>query len=220
MLWLSTPPPPSLHLFPCSLSAKYDDYDPEIGHIGKHPDSGDSDHDKDLGHDTDPYEGDEDPEHGADHKDPGHDEGEKDPEVGPDGYIDPPHIVANALLCLNEKHIYSNCEESYRLSGSGELHIPHDHVNEFCSGPCLEETNHVLHCIEGIMDHFVFYNKATTQDVRDTILAGCGHGDERGDFDVAEHIEADGGGEFIGCKGAIPVVFGIVITIIGHILLF
>lgn len=63
---------------------------------------------------------------------------------------------------------------------SGELHVSHDQVDEFCSGPCLEETNLVLDCVDGIMEHFFFFNKATTQDIRDTIVAGCGNGDERG----------------------------------------
>ena len=63
---------------------------------------------------------------------------------------------------------------------SGELHVSNDQVDEFCSGPCLEETNLVLDCIDGIMEHFLFFNKATTQDIRDTIVAGCGDGDERG----------------------------------------
>jgi hypothetical protein len=38
----------------------------------------------------------------------------------------------------------------------------------------------VLSCIENIMKHFVFYNKATIEDIRDTIKAGCGYGPERG----------------------------------------
>ncbi|KNA12354.1 hypothetical protein SOVF_126710 isoform A [Spinacia oleracea] len=106
-----------------------------------------------------------------------------------------------------------------RLTAKEELHVPHDHVDEFCSGPCLEETNLVLDCIDGIMDHFTFFNKATTQDVRDTILAGCGHGDKRGFFDVGEHVEADEGRGIIGSKATMTVLSGILISIIGQIVL-
>lgn len=69
--------------------------------------------------------------------------------------------------------------------------MPHDYTDQYCNGPCLTETHLVLDCIEGILYHFVFYNKATIKDVRDTIKAGCGYGPERGNFDVAEHIELE-----------------------------
>lgn len=174
-------------------NAQGDDYEPEVGPLGKHPGGGiQGKEDGDLGH------------------------GEDDPAVGVIGN-DPPHIVAQGLLCFNDKHIYSKCEESYRLTESGELHVPVDHVPEFCTGPCLEETNLVLHCLDGIMEHFLFFNKATTKDVRDTILVACSHG---GDLDVAEHIEADGGGtDYIGSKATIYALLGIVITFLGQIFL-
>ncbi|KAL5782186.1 hypothetical protein ACOSP7_007215 [Xanthoceras sorbifolium] len=104
---------------------------------------------------------------------------------------DPAEIVAKALLCLNDKYIYSSCEESYRLTESGNLNVPLDYTDQYCNGPCLTETHLVLSCIENILSHFVFYNRATIQDVRDTIKAGCGYGPERGDFNVAEHVEAE-----------------------------
>ncbi|KNA16234.1 hypothetical protein SOVF_091020 isoform A [Spinacia oleracea] len=166
-----------------------DDYEPQIGVIGGHPGQGTEDH--------------------------GHEGGEEDHGTS----ADPTHIIDDALVCFYEKHLYSQCDESCRLTAKGELHVPHDHVDEFCSGPCLEETNLVLDCIDGIMDHFIFFNKATTQDVRDTILAGCGHGDKRGFFDVGEHIEADEGSGNIGSKATISVLSGILISIIGQIVL-
>ncbi|XWS14160.1 hypothetical protein CRYUN_Cryun36dG0099900 [Craigia yunnanensis] len=41
------------------------------------------------------------------------------------------------------------------------------------------------------MTNFLFYNKATFQDIRDTIQAACSYGPERGNFKVEEHIEAE-----------------------------
>ncbi|KAL5541918.1 hypothetical protein UlMin_009628 [Ulmus minor] len=109
---------------------------------------------------------------------------------GAGGY-DPPQIVAKALLCFHDKYIYSSCEESYRLTESGNLEVPSEKTEEYCSGPCLTETNLVLDCIDNILSHFVFYNRATIQEVRETVQAGCGYGPERGDFNVEEHIESE-----------------------------
>ncbi|THG15893.1 hypothetical protein TEA_022379 [Camellia sinensis var. sinensis] len=86
--------------------------------------------------------------------------------------------------------IYSSCDESYRLDQSGSLNVPPEHINQYCNGPCLAETHLVLDCIGNILINFEFYNKATIQDVRDTIKAGCGYGSQRGNFNVAEHIQA------------------------------
>lgn len=66
-----------------------------------------------------------------------------------------------------------------------------EHVDPYCNGPCLSETHLVLNCIEDITKNFVFYNKATIEDVRDTIKAGCSYGPERGNFDVSEHLQAE-----------------------------
>jgi len=64
------------------LPARGDDYEPEVGPLGRHPGGGDlgKKEDGDLGH------------------------GEDDPAVGIIGN-DPPHIVAQALLCFNDKHV-------------------------------------------------------------------------------------------------------------------
>lgn len=94
-----------------------------------------------------------------------------------------PSMFSNCLKLnspLVASQIYSSCKESYRLTESGNLNVPHDYTDQYCNGPCLTETHLVLDCIEGILYHFVFYNKATIKDVRDTIKAGCGYGPERG----------------------------------------
>jgi hypothetical protein len=58
--------------------------------------------------------------------------------------------------------------------------VPPQSTDAYCDGPCLTETNLVLGCIDNIFINFVFYNKATIQDVKDTITAACGNGPERG----------------------------------------
>lgn len=93
-------------------------------------------------------------------------------------------LVILVLFCLipfgQKSQVYSSCEESQRLSESGKLNVPPQNTDEYCSGPCLTETNLVLNCIENILANFEFYNKATIQDVRDTVEAACGNGPERG----------------------------------------
>lgn len=88
------------------------------------------------------------------------------------------------LLCLisfgQKSQIYSSCEESYRLNESGNLKVASQDTDAYCNGACLTETNLVLTCIDNIFTNFLFYNKATIQDVRDTVQAACGNGPERG----------------------------------------
>ncbi|CAK9145633.1 unnamed protein product [Ilex paraguariensis] len=125
---------------------------------------------------------------------------------------DPAHIVAEALLCFDEKHIYSTCEEAYRLTETGNLNVPHEYANQYCSGPCLSETNLVLNCIDNIVSHFEFYNKATIEDVRETIKAGCGYGPQRGNFIVAEHLKAV---ESSAHKASDPFLFKLMLMVFG-----
>ncbi|XP_055815226.1 uncharacterized protein LOC129884999 [Solanum dulcamara] len=108
------------------------------------------------------------------------------------GTIDaqPDYLFSKALQCFTDKHIYSSCEESYRLTETGELHVPPEYTDQYCRGPCLEETHHVLNCLGNILSHFRFYNKATIRAVEETIKEGCSYGPKRGFFSVAEHILA------------------------------
>ncbi|KAL4014937.1 hypothetical protein IC575_027158 [Cucumis melo] len=128
------------------------------------------------------------------------------------GFEDPPEIVAKALLCFNDRYIYSACEESYRLKESGNLEVPLEKTEEYCNGPCLSETELVLDCINGIFSNFLFYNRATLQDVRDTIHAGCGYGPQRGNFDVLEHINAERGNA---CRASNMAALGFSFFILG-----
>ncbi|CAL0309260.1 unnamed protein product [Lupinus luteus] len=132
------------------------------------------------------------------------------------GFGDPTQIVSNALLCFNDKHIYSSCEESYRLKENGNLNVPSDKTDEFCEGPCLTETNLVLSCIDNIFSNFIFYNRATIQDIKETVQSACGYGPERGNFNVAEHIQAE---ESKGLKATSHVLISLVLVLIGRGLL-
>ncbi|KAF9607249.1 hypothetical protein IFM89_033456 [Coptis chinensis] len=102
----------------------------------------------------------------------------------------PAQIVSRALLCLNDNYIYKNCDESYRLTQSGNINVSPQETDQFCNGPCLAESNHVLNCIRDIFSNFCFYNRATIRDIRDTLKAGCSYTGKRGNFDVAEHMES------------------------------
>ncbi|CAH8298812.1 unnamed protein product [Eruca vesicaria subsp. sativa] len=101
----------------------------------------------------------------------------------------PPEIVAKALECLNEKHIYKECEDAWRLTLNGDLNIPVARTEEFCEGPCFSETHLALNCIGEIVHHFRFFNRATVYNIRETLKSGCSYGPERGIFNVLEHIE-------------------------------
>ncbi|GAB2218670.1 hypothetical protein Drorol1_Dr00001897 [Drosera rotundifolia] len=104
---------------------------------------------------------------------------------------DPGQIVQNALSCFNDQSIYKNCDEAYRLSPSGYLNVPYSATNQFCSGPCLDETYLVLDCIDQTLSNFVFYNRATIEDVRAAVQGGCGQSSRRGDFNVEDYLQGD-----------------------------
>lgn len=76
--------------------------------------------------------------------------------------------------------VYSSCSEEYRLTQSGYLNIPAPATNQFCYGPCLAETHRVLDCVDHSLSNFIFYNRATVNDIRATLQAACGHTHERG----------------------------------------
>lgn len=90
--------------------------------------------------------------------------------------------VADKCIIYNgyKFQIYNSCEESNRLKENGNLQVPPEKTEEFCEGPCLSETNLVLSCIESIFSDFLFANRATIPDIKETIKAGCGYGPERG----------------------------------------
>ncbi|CAI9779736.1 unnamed protein product [Fraxinus pennsylvanica] len=129
----------------------------------------------------------------------------------------PANIVDKALECFHDKYIYSHCDEAYRLSQSGEINVPPEYTEHYCKGPCLTETYHVLDCIEGIVKHYVFYNKATLSAVKKTIKTGCSYGPKRGDFNVAEHLEAEEDSAHTASK---PVIYGLLLMFMAWRALF
>ncbi|KAK1435891.1 hypothetical protein QVD17_01663 [Tagetes erecta] len=124
--------------------------------------------------------------------------------------------LSKALICLSDK-VYSECEESYRLTESGDLHVPPDYIEQYCSGPCLKETDLVLKCINNVFSNFLFKNRASILNVKDAIKAGCSYGPSRGNFNVAEHIQADESGS---CKSPYSILFWLSSLISVLILLF
>ncbi|KAE9594918.1 hypothetical protein Lal_00013309 [Lupinus albus] len=132
------------------------------------------------------------------------------------GFGDPAQIISKTLLCFNDKYIYSSCEESCRLNENGNLNVPSQKIDEFCKGPCLTETNLVLSCLDNIFSNFIFYNKATIQDIKETIQSGCGYGPQRGNFNVAEHIQTE---ESKALKTTHHALIGLVLILMWHGLL-
>lgn len=114
----------------------------------------------------------------------------------------------------NKLQIYSSCSEAYRLSASGELHVPPETTDEYCTGPCISETHHVLDCLENLLQQFKFYNKATIYDVRETIKAGCSHGPQRGDSSLFENIIKNTLYIFTSCQFFFHCY--VMITLLGH----
>ncbi|XP_010259359.1 PREDICTED: uncharacterized protein LOC104598822 [Nelumbo nucifera] len=105
--------------------------------------------------------------------------------------VDPTEIVDRALECFNKDYIYRRCDEAYRLSDKGHLDVPREKTDAFCEGPCLAETRLVLRCINNILNHFTFYNRATIRDIRHTLKAGCSYSQDRGNFKVEDYMYQD-----------------------------
>jgi hypothetical protein len=57
-----------------------------------------------------------------------------------------------------------------------------DSVDEYCGGPCPEETKLALQCVEDVAagDTFRFSNGASVLAFRHALGTGCGYGPERG----------------------------------------
>ncbi|GKV18445.1 hypothetical protein SLEP1_g28828 [Rubroshorea leprosula] len=104
----------------------------------------------------------------------------------------PTTTLAKVLSCFNNKLIYSACNEEYRLNESGELQVPVEATELFCSGPCLGETESVLNCVDNTFSNFIFYNRATVQAVRNVLNSGCSFSTQRGNFNVGEYLQGLG----------------------------
>ncbi|XP_022719518.1 uncharacterized protein LOC111277368 [Durio zibethinus] len=103
----------------------------------------------------------------------------------------PAQSLAKAFFCFNNKFIYTRCNEAYRLNESGNLNVPREATDIFCTGPCLAETQLVLKCVDNILSDFTFYNKATIRDIREVLRAGCSYTSRRGNFDVGDYFQGE-----------------------------
>ncbi|XP_020975807.1 uncharacterized protein LOC107637619 isoform X1 [Arachis ipaensis] len=135
---------------------------------------------------------------------------------------DPSQIVSKSLLCFSD--IYKSCEEPYRLSEKGDLNVPREKIYKFCQGPCLSETRLVLSCLKKIYSRFTFSNKATIQDIRETIQDGClgVHVAADRDLNVVKHMEKEADEkENRGLKGTktCNVLMGLVLILMAPALL-
>ncbi|KAJ1692322.1 hypothetical protein LUZ63_009020 [Rhynchospora breviuscula] len=104
---------------------------------------------------------------------------------------DPLDVVGEAEQCFDDGRVYTCCQDEYRLSITGILNIPPHAANNFCEGPCLEETQLVLSCVEDELNTFRFQDGAAVADVRYALQRGCSNSDKRGDFNVGEPHEPD-----------------------------
>ncbi|XP_071727176.1 uncharacterized protein [Rutidosis leptorrhynchoides] len=129
---------------------------------------------------------------------------------GKGGYeYEPDEAVLKSLQCFSDKNLYSSCEESYRLTESGQIHVPPEYTDEYCNGPCIQETHLVLNCVDDIISHYLFYNHATIKDVKETIKTGCSYGPHRGDFNVAKHIERHESSSYQLISNPVILLFGL-----------
>ena len=77
--------------------------------------------------------------------------------------------------------IYGQCAAELRLNAEGAFHVQRDEVDEYCGGPCLEETKLALQCVEEVAaESFRFSNGASVLAVRQALGTGCGYGPDRG----------------------------------------
>ncbi|KAK7258995.1 hypothetical protein RIF29_24589 [Crotalaria pallida] len=95
--------------------------------------------------------------------------------------------IEKALSCFDNKLIYVGCDAAYRLNPSGNINIPPDAIDVFCSGPCLAETQLMLNCIDNLVSSFLFYNKANVEQIRYVLNAGCSYSRQRGNFNLGDY---------------------------------
>ncbi|XP_045796907.1 uncharacterized protein LOC123891098 isoform X1 [Trifolium pratense] len=96
--------------------------------------------------------------------------------------------IVKALSCFENKLIYAGCDDAYRLNPSGNIKVPPEATDFFCSGPCLIETQLLLECIDNMLSNFIFNNKANVQQMRYALNAGCSYSRKRGNFNLEDYI--------------------------------
>ncbi|ONM63103.1 uncharacterized protein [Zea mays] len=105
-------------------------------------------------------------------------------------------LFERACHCFDNPNIYSQCAEEFRLNAEGAFHVQRNEVDEYCGGPCLEETNLALECVEEVAaESFRFSNGASVLAVRQALGTGCSYGPDRGTFEIRERKDCVGGAD-------------------------
>ncbi|XP_020087218.1 uncharacterized protein LOC109709405 isoform X2 [Ananas comosus] len=104
--------------------------------------------------------------------------------------FDDNYFSSYACVSSTGQKIYSSCEDQYRLKAEGIIGVAPEATDEYCEGPCFEETMRVLLCIDNTLHgEFRFENSASVEDARNALQRGCSHTDKRDFDDVTERPE-------------------------------
>ncbi|PAN20142.1 hypothetical protein PAHAL_3G316800 [Panicum hallii] len=104
-------------------------------------------------------------------------------------------LFERACHCFDDPNIYGQCAAELRLNAEGAFHVQRNEVDEYCGGPCMEETKLALQCVEEVAaQSFRFSNGASVLAVRQALGTGCGYGPDRGTFEIRERKDCVGGG--------------------------
>ncbi|XP_066364664.1 uncharacterized protein [Miscanthus floridulus] len=105
-------------------------------------------------------------------------------------------LFERACHCFDDPNIYSQCAEEFRMNVEGAFHVQRNEVDEYCGGPCLEETQLALQCVEEVAaQSFKFSNGASVLAVKQALGTGCSYGPDRGTFEIRERKECVGGAD-------------------------
>ncbi|OEL32100.1 hypothetical protein BAE44_0006880 [Dichanthelium oligosanthes] len=107
-------------------------------------------------------------------------------------------LFERACHCFVDPNIYGQCALEFRLNAEGAFHVQRNEVDEYCGGPCLEETKLALQCVEEVAagaDSFRFSNGASVLAVRQALGTGCGYGPDRGTFEIRERRDCVSGAD-------------------------
>jgi len=105
-------------------------------------------------------------------------------------------LFERACHCFDDPNIYSQCAAEFRLNVEGAFHVQRNEVDQYCGGPCLEETQLALQCVEEVATQsFKFSNGASVLAVKQALGTGCSYGPDRGTFEIRERRDCVGGAD-------------------------
>ncbi|KAK9283968.1 hypothetical protein L1049_012226 [Liquidambar formosana] len=71
----------------------------------------------------------------------------------------------------------NSCQDKYQLTEEGWVNVTLADTEEYCKwGGCAQHSRAVLMCLHLVKHDFRFIDKATVQDVNNTITQGCSSG--------------------------------------------